>query len=955
MGLRYLFGPLAIDSRVVPERHRLSGECLTFGAAPGVDIVTRPEASWPSIEAQLPAGWRPDFILLDLGSFPALHWPCSAPPPVIGLAPDGDVAPGPASRLWQWCDRIVAGAVAQRIHSFGSPADWDALIALLDREWPSITARAAGRRAGRRTEKPIDRTGWALENNPFDVEAARELFNNLSDSGERRLARRFAYERRLLSEAAPELVPPESWFDVAPPSDDDRASIVILCCNQIECTRACLESVLRWTRRPFELLLVDNGSTDETPGYLHEIRLRQEPDRVEVITNATNRGFPAGCNQAIERARGRFVVLLNNDTIVTEGWLDNMIAWSLHEWPSVGLVGVVSNSAASPQHVEYDYDFATLNGLDSFASRRRREFAGRAMRLDRLTSFCLLIRREVLDKIGNFDERFGLGFFDDDDLCVRAREAGFRLLVALDVFIHHSGSRTFAALGIDCRTQLETNFALFHEKWGPARSSGYRLPPAATAAQSARPQVSLCLIVKNEEANLADCLGSVCGLVDEMIVVDTGSTDRTREIAQRLGARVFEFPWVDDFAAARNESLRHATGEWIFWLDADDRLDQGERQKLRALFAELKDENAAYVMKCLCPADPALGPGSDTVVDHVRLFRNDPQLRWRYRVHEQIMPSLRRRGTPVQWADVTIRHVGYQAPALRRAKLERDIRLLEQSLAEDPNEPFVLFNMASVYVEQGRLADALPLLKRSLAQSHPTDSIVRKLYALIVQCHRRLEQPTAALEFCRNGREVYPEDAELLFQEGLILRGMGDWTGAEARLKQLLDSRERDHFASVDPGLRGYKARHNLAVLYQDQGRLDAARAQWQAVVAERPDFTPAWLGLGELYLAMGLWNDLDAVTRRLRETPEANDDAALFQARALLKRKEFTAARAALEEPIARNPHALKPRVILSHILLQEGRDPHAAESALRAILAIDPAHAEARHNLAVLLSKMN
>jgi tetratricopeptide (TPR) repeat protein len=232
---------------------------------------------------------------------------------------------------------------------------------------------------------------------------------------------------------------------------------------------------------------------------------------------------------------------------------------------------------------------------------------------------------------------------------------------------------------------------------------------------------------------------------------------------------------------------------------------------------------------------------------------------------------------------------------------------------------------------------------------------VRKLYALIVQCHRRFEQPAAALEFCRQGRAIYPDDAELLFQEGLILRSMGDSKGAEVRLAQLLESREGDHFASVDPGLRGYKARHNPAVVYQDECRLDAAKAQWLAVTAERPDFTPAWLGLGELYLAMGLWNDLNALTRRLGEMPDAQDDAALFRARALLKRKEFPAARAALEEPIARNPHALKPRIVLSHILLQEGRDPCAAEAALRAILAIDPAHAEARHNLAVLLSKMN
>src|SRR6516164_7707722 len=110
-------------------------------------------------------------------------------------------------------------------------------------------------------------------------------------------------------------------------------------------------------------------------------------------------------------------------------------------------------------------------------------------------------------------------------------------------------------------------------------------------------RVSLCMIVKNEEANLADCLQSVADLVDEMVVVDTGSTDRTREIAPGFGARVHDFPWVDSFAAARNETLRHATGEWTLRMDADDRVDEESRGRLRRLFAGLRDEVAGYVVK----------------------------------------------------------------------------------------------------------------------------------------------------------------------------------------------------------------------------------------------------------------------------------------------------------------------------------------------------------------------
>jgi glycosyltransferase involved in cell wall biosynthesis/tetratricopeptide (TPR) repeat protein len=382
-----------------------------------------------------------------------------------------------------------------------------------------------------------------------------------------------------------------------------------------------------------------------------------------------------------------------------------------------------------------------------------------------------------------------------------------------------------------------------------------RLQPRVRAAvPEPRPKVSLCTIVKDEEANLPACLQSVADLVDEIIVVDTGSTDRTKEVAAACGARVFDFPWVDSFAVARNESLCRAGGEWIFWLDADDRLDADNRRKLRELFAELKDENAAFVMKCLCLPDPRTGTG--TRVDHVRLFRNDPAVRWEYRVHEQVLPSLRRCGAAVRWVDVVIQHTGYQDPALRRRKLERDRRLLEMESAEKPDDPFVLFNRGCIAQELGRLEEAIPLLQRSLERSQPKDSIVRKLYALLAQCHRQLGQADLALAACRKGLEFYPEDVELLFQEGLVLRERGERAAAKACWSLLLRPQPAEHFASIDTGLCGYKARHNLALVCLEDGNLTEAEAHWRAALAEQPSFAPARLGLGEVSRRRGHCED---------------------------------------------------------------------------------------------------
>jgi glycosyltransferase involved in cell wall biosynthesis len=141
-----------------------------------------------------------------------------------------------------------------------------------------------------------------------------------------------------------------------------------------------------------------------------------------------------------------------------------------------------------------------------------------------------------------------------------------------------------------------------------------------------RQTCTACIIARNEEKNLPALMESLRGIFDQIVLVATGSRDRTSEIARQYSAEVHDFPWVDSFAAARNEALRGATSDWIFWMDADDRLDQANRQKLLALLNQLDQDLAAYVMQCVCVADRETGV--ETVVQHVRLFRNHPHLRW---------------------------------------------------------------------------------------------------------------------------------------------------------------------------------------------------------------------------------------------------------------------------------------------------------------------------------------
>jgi glycosyltransferase involved in cell wall biosynthesis/predicted Zn-dependent protease len=382
------------------------------------------------------------------------------------------------------------------------------------------------------------------------------------------------------------------------------------------------------------------------------------------------------------------------------------------------------------------------------------------------------------------------------------------------------------------------------------------------AAGEAGQRVSLCMIVRNEGDKLARCLCSAADLVDEMVVVDTGSTDDTREVARGCGARVVDFAWVDDFSAARNESIRHAGGDWVFWLDADEWLDADNRGKLGALFSGLGSEKAGYVMQQLSEGGDGLG--STLGVDQVRLFRRDPVLRWEYRVHEQILLAHRRAGYDVRRTDIVIRHSGFRDEQASQRKLERNLRLLQREVAERPNDPITLYHLGQVYSQQKRAAEAVPVLRRSLELSPADYSNRPRLYVSLARCTHRLGDLAGALAVCREGRREHPGHVELLFLEGLLLVEQGDLTAAERVLGELLRTPPRPQFGGVDLGLRTYKARHLLGEVYRRQGRVGDAETQWRAAAAEKPGFGPAWKGLAEVYLGQGRWQKYDEACQRV-------------------------------------------------------------------------------------------
>ena len=240
------------------------------------------------------------------------------------------------------------------------------------------------------------------------------------------------------------------------------ASIIILTYNNLDYTRQCVESVLEHTdRATYELILVDNASSDGTQAYLGE--LAENHPNVRILLNEKNEGFARGNNLGAEMAQGEAIVFLNNDTIVTRGWLPGLL--NRLDDPGVGMVGPVTNSSGNETRIQVDY--SDIEGMPEFARKLSEAQRGRTFEISMLAFLCVALRRAVYQEIGPLDERFGIGMFEDDDYALRLKAKGYKILCVEDVFVHHWGSASFSRLdATEFWSLFQRNLKLYEEKWG---------------------------------------------------------------------------------------------------------------------------------------------------------------------------------------------------------------------------------------------------------------------------------------------------------------------------------------------------------------------------------------------------------------------------------------------------------------------------------------------------------
>ena len=465
---------------------------------------------------------------------------------------------------------------------------------------------------------------------------------------------------------------------------------------------------------------------------------------------------------------------------------------------------------------------------------------------------------------------------------------------------------------------------------------------------SSWPSVSLCMIVKNEEANLADCLSSVKDLVSEIIIVDTGSTDRTVEIARAFGARVEHFTWINDFAAARNESIKYATCDWILWLDADDRVSpQAIVQLKRALVSGIAD---AY--DCLVVSPLAHGGRSSLITtNHIRLFRNHLGLRFDDAIHESIYSSLMRQGRTLAYTNITIEHVGYAVSQQAiQEKARRNEAILLTRLERDPGNLMWRYHLGVGKYIQEDWAGAIEQLEMVVADPPYVMHKDRDLYqahALIASAYTCLNQYEAAQQAFERAAALFPERRHLWITTGIFHLQAGQPELAVRDLERARTlSPDSDRYGNAwAPG----KLEETLGQAYLLLDNASAARQAYldklAAIQASRAPIQPeTWQRARDLFDA----GQFAQLIEELEPLAQADPAALRFLARAGVRSEQWERTCAWLQQAIALSEAQPREWADLGGYLMKAGRISYAERVGQLALSkARTPDERAAAHNL--------
>jgi tetratricopeptide (TPR) repeat protein len=466
---------------------------------------------------------------------------------------------------------------------------------------------------------------------------------------------------------------------------------------------------------------------------------------------------------------------------------------------------------------------------------------------------------------------------------------------------------------------------------------------AKRAAALAKPAtgltLSLCMIVRDEEEMLPRCLAAAAPAVDEIVVVDTGSTDRTIEIARSFGARVIEREWTGSFAEARNVSFEAATGDWLIYLDADEVLVSEDVKRLRSLTTQVWRE-AFYLLETSYTGED--GDGTGMTHPALRVFRNRPGYRFEGRMHEQIAHTLPTQAPGrIEHTSIRVEHYGYLG-SVRNAKEKsrRNIELLRAQQAEGQGGAFLHFNLGTEYATVGDHGQALPEYERAWEivkrQGEHGRDYVPSLLVRLVSALRACDRAEEAVRLTEDALQLFPGFTDLLFAQAVALRTMGRVQEAEEAFERCLEMGDAPARYGSTVGAGSYLPVLALAEIALARGELATARGELERCLDDHPNFYGAVGPLASVLLRSGL--EPDAVVAEIERRVGAPTPTVRFVlATALHQHGALEAAEHQYRRVLDSRPNSAQVRVTLAELRLQPEAYAEAAELA-RAVAVDDP-----------------
>ncbi|RMH63374.1 MAG: glycosyltransferase [Calditrichaeota bacterium] len=429
-----------------------------------------------------------------------------------------------------------------------------------------------------------------------------------------------------------------------------------------------------------------------------------------------------------------------------------------------------------------------------------------------------------------------------------------------------------------------------------------------------KPSLSVCMIVKNEERFLADCLASVKDVADQIVVLDTGSTDGSADIARRFGAEVYKYEWRDDFADARNASIKYARGDWIFWLDADERLLAESRTALReALTTEKKP--VVYEIQI---NNHTLDDANAYLSTAYRLFRNGQGIAFYGRIHEQV--GFTKKQGEVRPAHIVLEHLGYALDSQTdAAKKERNQRLLERMVAEEPDNAYAHFTLGQHYNLMKRYTDGVRHLEKAREIGGLGKPLTASLYTILSETYHKLGASEQAERMARESIHLESCQVGAWFMLYQLARARQDWDEALTYLDTMAEHnrtiREKGRTLPNDVLFEDLKIDITRAEIYASAGLYGRGFEIVAGYINRGNKDNRLWRRALDFALQAERWDDAEQLATALFRQNQSDLSLLDTLGKIYIKQQRFHEATQVFEALTAQQPAHTDYRRILDHL----------------------------------------